>query len=268
MHPIEQLRYVARAGAADGRVLVEEAAGALRVFANDPAGLLTACKRLLTRQPAVGPLWWLCTRLVLSADTRSERRHVIDELRSDRTDRRLATALADGATVGLCGWPDAVVEGLARRGDCSALVVDVEGLGGSVVRRLERSSVEAEYVDGARMAGLVSEVDVVILEAGACGPSAALVDIGGLALAATARLIGRPVWLAVPTGTLLPEPYWQEIVERAFDPDLPAFLAPYEVVGLGLVDRVLRSDCELPGGQLGSATADCPVAPELLVSAR
>ncbi len=268
MHPIEQLRYVARAGGADGGLLVEEAAAALRVFANDPAGLLTACKRLLTRQPAVGPLWWLCTRLVLSGDPRREGRSVVDELRADHTGRQLARSLPDDAVVGFTGWPDRVVDGLIRRGDCSALVVDVDGLGGSVVRRLERADVEAEAVDGARLSGLVAEADVIVLEAAVCGPSAALVDIGSLALAATARTLGRPVWLLVPTGSLVPEPYWQEIVQRVAEPDQPAFLAAHEIVGLGLVDRIVRSDVETPASQLTSTTADCAVASELLVPAR
>jgi len=268
VHPIEQLRYVARAGGADGRLLVEEAAGALRIFGDDPAGLLTACKRLLTRQPTVGPLWWLCTRLLLSGEPRIEARSVITELRSDPTSGHLAQCFPDGAKIGFNGWPDVIVEAMAKRGDCSALVVDVDGLGGSVVRRLGRCDVEAEAVDGARIAGMVSEVDVVVLEAGVCGPSAAMVDVGGLALAATARVVGRPVWLVVPAGTYLPEQYWQEIVERTVDGDEPAFLSQHEVIGLGLVDRVVRNDHEVSGDQLAAANPDCAVAAELLVPAR
>ena len=268
MHPIEQLRYVARAGGADGRLLVEEAAGALRIFGDDPAGLLTACKRLLTRQPTVGPLWWLCTRILLSGDPRAEGRSVVAELRSDGTSRNLGHCLPDGAKIGFNGWPDVVVEALSKRGDCSALIVDVDGLGGSVVRRLGRCDVEAEAVDGARMAGLVAEVEVIVLEAGVCGPSAALVDVGGLALAATARVVGRPVWLVAPIGTYLPEQYWQEIVERAGASDQPAFLFQHEIIGLGLVDRVIRHDHEVSGGQLLAAAPDCSVAAELLVPAR
>lgn len=269
MHPIEQLRYVARASGADARLLVAEAASALRIFGRDPAGLLTGCRRLLTRQPAVGPLWWLCTRLVLSADQRSEARLVVEELHADTTDRRLAEALPDGSTIAMIGWPDLVVKTLGRRrADCSALVIDVDGLGPSVTRRLERDEIEAEYFDGSRMAGVVAECDVVVLEAAAASPSAALVDTGGLALAATARALGRPVWLVVPVGCLLPEPYWRTLVERVIDIDKPAFVATAEVIGLGLIDRVVRPDSVIEGAAMSSLDPDCAAATELLVEVR
>ncbi len=269
MHPIEQLRYVARANGADARLLVSEAASALRVFGNDPAGLLTGCRRLLTRQPAVGPLWWMCTRLVLSADQRSEARLVVEELQADTTDRRLAEVLPDGATIALIGWPDLVVETVGRRrADCSALIIDVDGLGPSTARRLERDGVDAEYFEGSRIAGVVAESDVVIVEAAAASTSAALVDVGGLALAATAKALGRPVWLVVPTGCLLPEPYWRTLVERVVDVDQPAFVATAEVIGLGLVDRVVRPESVIDGLALSSLTPDCAPATELLVEVR
>lgn len=269
MHPIEQLRYVARASGADARLLVEEAASALRIFGRDPAGLLTGCRRLLTRQPAVGPLWWLCTRLVLSADQRAEARLVIDDLRADTTERRVAESLPDGATIGMIGWPDLVVETLGRRrADCSALVIDVDGLGPSVTRRLERDDVEAEYFDGSRMAGVIAESDVIVLEAAAASPSAALVDIGGLALAATANAMGRPVWLVVPVGCFLPELYWRTLVERVIEVDKPAFVADAEVIGLGLVDRIVRPEAVIDRAALSSSAPDCAAAPELLVEVR
>lgn len=269
MHPIEQLRYVARANGADARLLVEEAASALRIFGRDPAGLLTGCRRLLTRQPAVGPLWWLCTRLVLSPDQRAEARLVVDELRADTTARILAESLPDGAAVAIVGWPDLVVETLGRRrADCSALIIDVDGLGPAAVRRLDRDEVEAESFDGSRMAGVIAEADVVVLEAAAASSTAALVDVGGLALAATAATVGRPVWLVVPTGCLLPEPYWQVLVERVFDVETPAFAATAEVVGFGLVDRIVRPDVVVDADSAESLNPDCAAATELLVEVR
>ena len=42
VHPIEQLRYVARASGADAGLLVQEAASALGVFRHDRPGLVTA----------------------------------------------------------------------------------------------------------------------------------------------------------------------------------------------------------------------------------
>ena len=55
MHPIERLRYVARASGADQAMLVRETAGALAAFADDPAGLVTACRRIVVPPPGVGP---------------------------------------------------------------------------------------------------------------------------------------------------------------------------------------------------------------------
>ncbi len=269
MHPIEQLRYVARANGADARLLVEEAASALRIFGRDPAGLLTGCRRLLTRQPAVGPLWWLCTRLLLSGDQRDEARRVVEELRADGTGRRLADALPDGAAVATAGWPDLVIETLGRRrADCSALIIDVDGVGHSAVRRLNRDEIDAEAFDGSRMAGVVDEADVIVLEAAAASADAALVGVGGLALAATAKVVGRPVWLVVPIGCQLPEPYWQALSERVFDTDTPSFLAEAETVGMGLVDCIIRPDGVVDSSRAERLSPDCPPATELLVEVR
>ncbi|MEM8924513.1 MAG: hypothetical protein AAGD35_13510 [Actinomycetota bacterium] len=262
MHPIEQLRYVARASGADAGLLVQEAASALSVFRNDPAGLVTASRRLLTRQPAVGPLWWMCGRLALAADSWSEARLVIEELRGDRTDRELAHALPDGATVVVSGWPDTIGDALPRRGDVSVLVIDVEGQGSPLVRRLERAEVEAEEVDAARTAGAVQDADVVLIEAAAAGPSAALTDLGALMLAATAKAVGTPVWLVAGVGRLLPEPYWQAVVERTVARDELAWLGDHDVVAYGLVDRIVTNDgLLLPAELPPSAYA---VASELL----
>ncbi len=79
MHPIEQLRFVARSRGVDSGLLVEEAADALGFFANEPRALITACRQLLSRQPGVGPLWWLCNRLVLAQNPRTEARLVLEE---------------------------------------------------------------------------------------------------------------------------------------------------------------------------------------------
>lgn len=262
VHPIEQLRYVARASGADATLLVQEAASALGVFAQDPPGLVTACRRLLTRQPEVGPLWWMSARLVTTSDARAEARRVISELGSDPTSRNLSHDLPDSARILIAGWPDMIVGALPRRGDVSVLVLDVEGQGHSVVRRLDRADVVAEQVDPAHVVGAVEESSLVLLEAAAVGPAAALVDVGSVAAAAVARVANVPVWLVAGVGRHLPEAYWQAIVERTADPDVPAFLAPYEILSLGLVDRLVTPVGVQKPGELG--VPDCPVAQELL----
>lgn len=263
MHPIEQLRYVARASGADGGLLVTEAASALSVFSRDPGAMLTACRRLLTRQPSVGPLWWMSARMVTCADARTEARAIIEDLHEDRTGRELAHGLPDGATVAIAGWPDITVSALPRRGDVRVLVVDVEGQGSSVVRRLERQDMEVEDVDAAHLAGIVEESDLIIVEAAAAGSAAALVDLGSVALAATAKALRKPVWLVVGVGRSLPEQYWQAIVERVDEPDIPAFLAPHEVLSFGLVDRIMTPEGAISPDAV--AKPQMPWAPELLV---
>lgn len=263
MHPMEQLRYVARASGADATMLVQEAASALSVFGRDPGAMLTACRRLLTRQPAVGPLWWMCARMVTCADARTEARSVIEDLRGEGAGRALANNLPDGATVALAGWPDITVDALPRRGDVQVLAVDVEGQGRSVVRRLERHDMVAEDVDPAKLAGIVEEADVIVVEAAAAGTAAALVDVGSVGLAATAKALGKPVWLVMGVGRLLIEPYWQAVVERVAEPDLPAFTAPNEVLAYGLVDRLVTADGPVLPPE--APPPDMPFASELLV---
>src|SRR3989337_1660946 len=55
----------------------------LGVLADDPFGLVTACRRLLDRHPGAGALWWACARLLDAADPRSEARAVVRELDDD-----------------------------------------------------------------------------------------------------------------------------------------------------------------------------------------
>ncbi len=262
VHPIEQLRYVARASGADAGLLVQEAASALSVFGHDPAGLVTGCRRLLTRQPSVGPLWWMSAHLAMSTQPRQTSRELIAAIGEDPTPRELAHALPDGGTVLIVGWPAMAVAALVRRGDVEVLAIDVEGQGHSVVRRLDRADVEAEAVDSSNLAGAVDMADLVVIEAGAMGDAAALVDLGNLPAVAMAKVASTPVWLVAGVGRHLPEAYFVEIIDRVTDDQRPVFLSPYEVVSLGLVDRVVTP----AGVQLVEevVSSDTPLAPELL----
>ncbi len=141
-------------------------------------------------------------------------------------------------------------------------MLDVEGQGHSAVRRLDRADVDAEAVDPSHLAGAVEMADLVLVEAGAMGDAGALVDVGNLPAVAMAKIAATPVWLIAGVGRHLPEAYFIEIIDRVTDPDLPAFLSPYEVVGLGLVDRVATPAGIVLPGELGSSSA--PLAPELL----
>lgn len=264
MHPIERLRYVARSSGAGQALLVHETASALGTFADDPAGLVTACRRIVSRQPAVGGLWWLCSRALAGGDPMREAWAAADDLEADRTSAELAHALPDGATVCVLGWPDQVAEALLRRGDLHVLVVDALGEGSGLVRRLLAADEEADVVDVpvGGLAAAAADSDVVLLEASAVGPTGFCAVAGSRAAAAVARHAEVPVWVAAGVGRLLPGRVWDELVRRV-EPREDPWDAPEEIVPLDLADRIAGPSGPEPVAAALKRT-DCPVAPELL----
>jgi hypothetical protein len=263
MHPIEHLRYVARATGADPAGLTREAAFALAdMAAREPAGLVPACRRLIDRHVASGPVWWLSARMLGAEDPESAAVEAVEELDSDPTDRILAAELPDSATVLVLGWPDVCSAALRSRGDIEVLVVDAEGEGGPLVRRLREAGAEAALVPEAGVGPAAAVADVVLLEALAAGPGGILAASGSLAAAAVASHSAIPVWAVAGVGRVLPARLWDALTERldasADEPwDRACALVPAD-----LVDRVVG-----PGGAVdpavGLSAATCPPAPEL-----
>src|SRR5438093_11463754 len=105
MHPIERLRWVARAPDNEVSLLAAEAADALAAFADDPAGLVIACRRLIERRPACAPLWWIASRVLCALDPGLEAVTAAVELERDPTAALLADELPGGA-VAVVGWPE------------------------------------------------------------------------------------------------------------------------------------------------------------------
>lgn len=95
MHPIERLRFVARARGVPGDLLAAEATAALMTFAGEPAALVAGCRRVLSRQPGCGPLWWACARLLTADDIRRVASATIAALEGDTTEAALSMALFD-----------------------------------------------------------------------------------------------------------------------------------------------------------------------------
>jgi hypothetical protein len=258
---MERLRDVARHGAPEHGVLAQEAASALSGLADDPAGLVLACKRLVDRHPAAGPLWSMCARVLTSGDPGREAWRCLSELDDDLTASYVVQLLPDEATVTVLGWPEVAARALPPRGDVVALVVDALGEGGQLVRRLGRLDVDATEVAEAATAAAVLTSDVVLLEAVAAGADAFLAIPGSHAAAAVAHHAGVPVWLVAAAGRALPGPLWRALTDRisAGDP----LEGEVEVVPLDLVDVVIGPAGGSPGGEL-ALRVDSPVAPELL----
>src|SRR5688572_30529517 len=105
VHPIERLRWVARAPDGNAAIVTVEAAGALATFADEPAGLVTACRRLISRRPECGPLWWLAARVLCALDPELEAALAAAEIEDDPTGEVLA-GVVPGGTVVCAGWPE------------------------------------------------------------------------------------------------------------------------------------------------------------------
>ena len=265
MHPIERLRYVARSSGAPQAVLVRETAAALGSLGFDPAGLVTACRRVLDRHPTSGALWWLCSRVLTAVDDAdSEGWRCADELEDDPTSDELAHALPSDSTVCVLGWPELAGEALARRGDVEVLAVDALDEGSGLVRRLRHAGVDAADVPVSGLGAAVAAADLVVLEASAVGATSFVAVAGSRAAAAVAHHAGVPVWVVAGLGRRLPQPLFGALVARldaehggepweAADEVVPADLVDVVCTGVGPVEPAVAL-----------ADADCAVAAELL----
>jgi hypothetical protein len=261
VHPIERLRYVARARGADAESLVRETAGALRGLGLDTAGLVVACRRIVERHPTCGPLWWLCARMLTSSDPMAAARAAIDEMECDATIDRLIGELPDGATVATIGWPELAALALARRGDVRVLAVDAGHQASSFVQRLERAEVESELVPTESAAIATAAADLALVEAEALDATTLLAATGSAVLAAAARLSSTPVWCVAGRGRRLPAPMLGAIVDRVAHQSIDPWSRDVEVVPMTLVGHVIGPDGRLPAA---TVRAECEMAPELL----
>jgi hypothetical protein len=264
MHPIERLRYVARASGADPSVLVRETASALAaVAADDPVGLVPACRRLVDRHLTSGPMWWMVARVLTAADPIAAAWIAADEIDRDPTADLVTRELPDEATAAIVGWPGIVAAGLRRRGDLEVLVIDSSGDGSALVRRLEAADVDAVDVTDAGLGAAVTVSNLVVIEALAAGPPGAIATAGSHAAAAVAHHAGIPVWLVAGVGRVLPQRLWDALTNRLDEGDDEPWDRPDELVPADLIDVVLGPDGPQAAAE-ALARSGCPVAPELL----
>ncbi len=261
MHPIEHLRYVARASGLPADVAVAETADALRSFASDPVALVTAARRVVSRQPSCGPLWNLCAAMLCSADPRAAATGFVSVMEEDETPTHLAAAIGDDALVTVSGWPVVTSRVLAGRPDVTVLISDVAGDGSALARELSRRDHDAVDLPSHGVAGAVASSDMVVVEAFASGGGSALVSAGSVAMAAVAAQRGIPVLLVAPMGTSLSPSTWTALLGRRGESD-EQWEDLDEILALSLVGTVVG-----PGG-LGAPSVldrreDGPVAVEL-----
>lgn len=260
MHPIERLRYVARAGDVPTAPLVREAAIALATFADDPVELLTACRQLIERRPTSGPLLWVTARMLTGVDPATEAWDAVEALERDTTVRELAHALPADSRVLIIGASETCGEAVGRRPDVEVLVADTVGEGHGLVRRLEAADHLVYDVPSAGVGAAAAEADLVLVEAEVMHESAALARSGSLAAAAVARHLGRPVWLVAGVGRVVPTRMFDWVAGRSDDRD--PWDADHEVVPVDLVDRVVGPSGPQPVAEI-RYRVDCPIAPEL-----
>ena len=262
MHPIERLRYVARASGIDLSVLVHETATSLAPMSHDPIELVTTCRRIVSRHPSAGPLWWLCARVLCSSDPRAECWRSSELFDDDSTIAEVIDAIADDAIVCALGWPELVGTALARRGDISTLIVDTNGQGSDLARHLVRFDNDATDIPLIGLGAAVVRSTLVLIECSALGATGAICPAGSRAAAATARAEGIAVWMVCGEGRALPERMWDYVVQSVIDAGQP-WLLDDEFVPADLFDGVIG-----PRGVESFAEAaagsTAPVAPELL----
>ena len=264
MHPIERLRYVARATGADPSLLVREMAVALAgVVAVEPAGLVPACRRLIDRHLAIAPVWWLAARALTAGDAETEAWAAAAEMDADPTPAVLAGALPDDVTLSIVGWPELVAAALRRRGDLEVLVADAAGEGMALARQLNDRGAVAAVIPDSGVAAAVVVSDLVVLEATAAGPTGILATTGSHGAAAVAVRRGIPVWAVAGVGRVLPGRLWDALLQRVDAAGGEPWDRPVEFVAAELLTEVVG-----PGGRraAGEALAQpgCPAAPELL----
>jgi len=265
VHPIEHLRYVARAQGVDPSSLVEETAHALGSLRFDPSGLVVACRRIVERHPFTGPLWWLCANVVTSAEPFEAVWELADGIRTDRTGAELAAVLADDSVVVTIGDPDVIGDGLIRRGAVRVLAFDAGHRATSFVRRLERHDVDVEPVEAGVAGVAVRHGDVVLVEAMAVDSDRAIVPAGSSTIAAAATAFGVQAWIVTGVGRRLPAGFVDAMTAKidSLGADIDPWDLDVEVLPTSMFTHVVGPHGRVPMGP-PAIVAECPMAHELL----
>ena len=256
MQPFERLRHVARSGG-DDALLVEEAADCLAGFADDPASLVVACRRLLSHHPAAGVLWWLCARVLVAPLPDEAADEAARLVSTDRTPDRLGTLLPfpHNEPIAVLGWPSVTGAALVTRPDLDVVAVRVEGEHRihARLRRVERTVRVVDEIDAAALAP-----SHVLVETSAASPTEALVPAGTVELLETTGATG---WLVAGVGRILPARLFGAL--RAALPDGDDDPGDFDLVPVERFERI-AGPTGLQAPDQVVRRVDAPVAPELM----
>jgi hypothetical protein len=288
MHPIERLRYAVRAGPEQATAAAREAASALSMLGDDPAGLVVACRRLVDHQPRLGVMWWLASTVLAASDPETAAWQASATLDADATAEALAVELPSERVVALVGRPAAALDALALRSDLSAVLVGLDDITGS---RRRRRGVMADWVDADELGEVLDAGDVLLVDVPALTTAVWLTDHETLAVIAALRAAvpGAEVWGVGGTGRMLPPALFDALATRVgaacvdglpdagadggsepggldLDGDLergPDRGRRPVVAPVRVLDAVAGPDELLEVADLGRLVT-CPIAPELL----
>jgi hypothetical protein len=229
VHPLEQLRYLARAWENDYDFPAQEVAAVLAELAGDsPASLVQACRRLIEYFASSGQAWWLSARVLSGGGVVEAIWEAADELASDPTGRALSGALALAGVRTVAAVHPSRTVALALRG-----------------------------LTGVHLQKKLNGADLVVLSARAAGAGDVLATPRAAEAASAAGRASKPVWVVVERGVLLPGPLWEQLVARSGDLVSGGLLSPADLASV-----VCEAGLQTLSEALSSPT--CPPVAELL----
>jgi hypothetical protein len=261
VQPFERLRYLARWSDEDDGALVSEAADCLAGFADDPAGLVVACRRLLSHHPASGSLWWLCARLLTAPDPADAAWQAWQLVNEDHTAERLSRLLPfpHDEPIAVLGWPELTGAALAERPDLDVIAVRRRSGDEHLRARLSRREAPVRVVSEVEAAALGPSH--LLVEAAALSPSCVVVPHGAADLLDDLAASSTIGWLVAGVGRVLPERLFASL-RHELERDQSG-RAPVALVDVARFARVAGPTGLDPPDAL-PRRIDSPVAPELL----
>lgn len=268
MHPIERLRWIARAQGESASTIASEAAWTLgELGMTEPAAVLTASRRLVERHPECGPLWWACAQLIAAEDPYEAAGKVSQALVGDAAAVSLARALrrevASSDVVVACVPSDLLRSACNQRRLGGIRLVASYGELRSEIRSFTQGADDVtgyEIEDGEEAFGGASVLCVEPLLASSRG----LVVQTGVADVIRMAIDQKvPVWALLAAGRVLPPSIARAAVDLA-EAAPPSYGLDLEVVEPAAFAVAVDEEGDSPevDGALGRVT--CPTTPELV----